>query len=173
VVAYARTDGHSEADLDSNQQFYLQLYSMLQRVQRRDLVVLLGDFNAQVGEMLPSHQHIRGPHPVQPQAASDNGMRLLDLASAQRLVLANILFGHQQIHQYTHQLAPRQNQPSQERVIDYILRSSKFCSSIRDCRVFRDVEGSDHRLLVCTLQLRLSSARQQPAARHAGLTPQV
>jgi exonuclease III len=167
VVAYAPTDGDSEADLDRKQQFYLQLYSALQRVQRRDLVVVLGDFNAQVGEMLPCHQHIRGPHSVQPQVASDNGMRLLDLASAQRLVLANTLFQHKGIHQYTHQLLPRQDQPGKERVIDYILCSSRFRSSIRDCRVFRGVDGSDHRLLVCTLQLRLSSARQQPSARNA------
>jgi exonuclease III len=160
VVAYAPTDGDSEADLDRKQQFYLKLYSVLQRVQRRDLVVVLGDFNAQIGEMDPSQQHVRGPHSVQPQVAADNGMRLLDLAAAQRLVLVNTLFQHKKIHQYTHKLARRQNQPGKERVIDYILCSSRFRSSIRDCRVFRGVGGSDHRLL------------QEPAGVHPATAPQ-
>jgi len=81
--------------------------------------------------------------------------------------LQHTLFPHKDIHYYTHQLAPRQNQPGKQRVIDYILCSNRVRSSIKDCRVFRGVGGSDHRLLVCTLQLRLSSARQQTPSQHA------
>lgn len=52
---------------------------------------MLGDFYAQTVELLPSHQHIIGPRSVQPQVASGNGMPLLDLASAQRLVLGKYM----------------------------------------------------------------------------------
>lgn len=168
VVAYAPTDGDSQADYERKQQFYLQVYSVLQRIRQRDLVLLLGDFNAQLGAMQPGQQAVRGPHSVQPAAASDNGMRLLDLAAAHRLVLANTLFQHKDIHYCTHTGLQQRGQPGNTRVIDYILCSSRFRSSIRDCRVFRGVAGSDHRLLVCTLQLRLSTARQQHTPRPVG-----
>lgn len=155
LVAYAPTDGSSQKDMERKQQFYLHIYSALQRIQNRDLVMVLGDFNAQIGEMLRNHQLIRGPHTAQPAAATDNGMRLLDLASAHGLVLANTLFPHKDIHYHTHRGAT-----GNVRVIDYILCSSRFRTSIRDYRVFRGVGGSDHRLLVCTVQLQLSTQRQ-------------
>jgi hypothetical protein len=50
------------------------------------------------------------------------------------------------------------------RVIDYIAVSKRFMSSVTDCRVFRSFDtGSllDHKLLVLTLRLRLSTAKQQ------------
>jgi hypothetical protein len=62
----------------------------------------LGDFNAEIWEMLPSHQHIRGPCTVQPAAVSDINMRLLDLASAHGLTLDNTLLQHRDIHYHTH-----------------------------------------------------------------------
>jgi hypothetical protein len=82
-------------------------------------------------------------------------MQLLDLASAHGLELANTLFQHKDIYYHTHR-----GDKGNLRVIDYILCSSTFCSSIRDCRVFRGEGGRDHRLQDCTIQLQLSTRRQ-------------
>jgi exonuclease III len=159
VAAYAPTETSSSAE---QQAFDLQLHAALAAVPGRDVVVLLGDFNAQIGSDCSTHGQVRGPHTVQPVAANSNGSRLLDTALAHNLVIANTLFPHKRIHMYTHVAPAAPGQQGLERVLDYILFSKRFRSSIRDCRVFRGVDlDSDHRLLVMTLQLRFSSSRGQ------------
>ncbi len=163
VVAYSPTE---KSPNNLKQEFYLQLYSVLQGIPARDIVFVLGDFNAQVGPVQDSYRHIMGPYSLQPPEANDNGCSLLDLAAAHKLVLANTIFPHRHAHLYTHT-----GTEGQQRVIDYILCSKKFRSSIKDCRVYGGFNGdSDHRLLVCTVQLRLSTDVQQQQGPRRSLT---
>jgi hypothetical protein len=90
VVAYAFTDGDPKtyhdavADAVASRCSWACIYCVLQLAQcRRHLAGVLGDFHAQTRETLPRHQQIRAPRSVQPHAASDNGMRLLETTSAQ------------------------------------------------------------------------------------------
>ncbi|KAL2623271.1 hypothetical protein R1flu_003476 [Riccia fluitans] len=130
IVAYAPTNSSSDVD---KEQFALLLASVLSALPKRDLIVVLGDFNVQIGSDSASFSDIRGPHSVQPDTANSNGTRLLDMASSYQLVIANTLFPHIRIHQYTQEMTYR-----------------GF-----------DRGSSDHYLLVMSLKLRLSSNRQQ------------
>ena len=128
VVAYSPTDVDSNA---ARSRFYdEQLAAVLNSLPSRDVLFLLGDFNGQVGQMVGEWAAVRGQHTVQTgQAPSANGMRLLELAAAHGLVVANTLFPHKHIHTFTH--VPFASN-GQRRVIDYILASKRFRSSLRD-----------------------------------------
>ncbi len=161
VVAYSPTD--CCPDPTARTRFYGHMQSVLASIPQRDIVFVLGDFNGQVGQQVGEWGAVRGQHSLQTcPAATENGRCLLELAAAHGLVLANTYFPHKRIHTYT--FVPRGgNQP--RRVIDYILASKRCRSSLRDCRVFSDVDvASDHRLLVLTAKLRLCTSSTPAAA---------
>jgi hypothetical protein len=160
VVAYSPTDavGTTRAEKDA---FYLQLDSTIAALPSRDMLVLMGDFNGQVGTDPTPYGGVMGPFSLGKQKASDNGERLLQLAGTYNLRLANTFFKHSSLRTGTHMLYREDNEVLL-RVIDYIAVSKRFMSSVTDCRVFRsfDTGGSDHNLLVLTIRLRLSTAKQ-------------
>jgi len=162
LVVYAPTEGAEEAVKDA---FYLQLSSTLDALPSRDLLVLMGDFNGQLGTDSSAFGGTVGPHVLgQLLTATNNGERLLQLATAHEIRLANTFFKHRLLHTATHVLPVTTRRPLKSclRVIDYFGVSKRFMSSVTDCRVFRGFDAdSDHRLLVLTLRLRLSAARQQ------------
>ena len=160
VVAYSPTD---VAEMGPKDAFYMQLYGTLSALPSRDLVVLMGDFNGQVGTDPTPYDGVIGPHGFGQEEVSDNGERLLQLAAAFKLRLANTFFKHKRDHTATHVL-PRAANQVVLRVIDYFAVSKRLMSSVTDCRVFRSFDTgyprSDHNLLVLSLRLRLSVARQ-------------
>ena len=58
VVVYSPTDGADRATKDA---FYLQLHSVLDALPSRDMLVLLGDFNGQVGNDPRPYGGVMGP----------------------------------------------------------------------------------------------------------------
>ena len=163
VVAYSPTDTESTPE-EVKEAFYLQLEAILAALPSRDMLVRLGDFNAQVGTDPEPYGGVMGPHGFGKQQPSGNGERLLQLAGALNLRLANTFFKHSNYRTATHKMVNR-NKQDVLRVIDYIAVSKRFMSSVTDCRVFRsfDTGGSDHRMLVLTMRLRLSVAKQHSA----------
>ena len=163
VVAYSPTDTESTPE-EVKEAFYLQLEAILAALPSRDMLVLLGDFNAQFGTDPEPYGGVMGPHGFGKQQLSGNGERLLQLAGALNLRLANTFFKHSNYRTATHKMVNR-NKQDVLRVIDYIAVSKRFMSSVTDCRVFRsfDTGGSDHRMLVLTMRLRLSVAKQHSA----------
>ena len=163
VVAYSPTDTESTPE-EVKEAFYLQLEAILAALPSKDMLVLLGDFNAHVGTDPEPYGGVMGPHGFGKQQPSGNGERLLQLAGALNLRLANTFFKHSNYRTATHKMVNR-NKQDVLRVIDYIAVSKRFMSSVTDCRVFRsfDTGGSDHRMLVLTMRLRLSVAKQHSA----------
>lgn len=158
VVAYSPTDVAERVAKDA---FYMQLYSTMSALPSRDLTVLMGDFNGQVGTNPTPHGGVMGSHGYGQQEPSENGERLLQLAAAFKLRLANTFFPHKRDHTATHVLHRADNEVVL-RVIDYFAVSKRLMSSITDCRVFRGFcADSDHHLLVLSLRLRLSAAKHQ------------
>ena len=62
-----------------------------------DLTMVMGDFNATLGETV---QVVVGHHGLGRQT-SDNGKRLVAFASVNGLYITNVIFPHKQIHQAT------------------------------------------------------------------------
>ena len=174
IVAYSPTDcSTSTAQADA---FYSALAEQCMRASdRKDLIITLGDFNAAVGKD-PAYECIGRQQPAsEPASPSANGERLLAVATAASLRVANTFFRHKPVHQLTH-TGLAASGASQRRwrrrqrgvpargcsVKDYILVSAQHMRSVRDCRVLRGIAwDSDHYVLALDMRLSLRAREQQ------------
>ncbi|KAK4474221.1 hypothetical protein MN116_000067 [Schistosoma mekongi] len=141
VSAYAPTDCSLDEVKD---EFYRKLSELLHRAKHSDLVILAGDFNAQIGSLNQSKRHLGGCFSV-PAHRTDNGDRLLQLCSDNRLFLANTNFKHKERHRLTW----RPPDPTQRWTqIDHIAISHRWRGSIEDCRSFWSTCLDSHHALV-------------------------
>lgn len=154
VQCYAPTDCSKEEDKNV---FYEELERVLNGVPKRDLLMVMGDFNARVGSDHETWSKTLGRYGIE-GGESDNGLRLLDLSAAQSLCVLGTFFQHKRIHQYTWY----QRGKDYRSQIDHILIRRRWLSSVSDTRVYRggDFSNSDHRLLVSKLRLRLTTKRR-------------
>ena len=81
-------------------EFYKQLQSTLAVVPTRDMVIIMGDFNARVGSDNEMWRSVIGSH--SPDQRNENGERLLDFCACNDLVVTNTCFPHKTIHKCTH-----------------------------------------------------------------------
>ncbi|PXX94074.1 hypothetical protein DF185_23100, partial [Marinifilum breve] len=73
VSAYSPTDCSSD---DVKDEFYRKLSDLLRKAKRSDVVIVAGDFNAQIGKLSERERHLSGSYGVVAQR-TDNGDRLL------------------------------------------------------------------------------------------------
>lgn len=127
---------------DEKESFYAKLDDILNSIPQNDAVVLMGDFNAQVGRNLSSDRFI-GRYSLHAET-NDNGQRLANFAISNGLVLASTYFQRKPCHQVTW-VSPGGDTQTQ---IDHILVSARHFSSILKVRSFRGADiGSDHYLV--------------------------
>ena len=144
VVGYAPTEQSEDEEKDL---YYQQLDLAMQKT--GSLVIVLGDFNARIGQ---KRSPLTGDFGLA-KTTSDNGMRLLDFADAYELVVTNTLFQHKHIHTATWYPPSSCLQPS---VKDLILVKHRMRSMVHDTRVKRGPDfESDHKLVVSKLVLKL------------------
>ena len=90
VSVYAPTDNSSD---DLKDRFYSDLSGLLGNVRSSDIVMVIGDFNAQIGCLDETERRFGGPFAVHARR-TDNGDRLLNLCAQRGLFLANTNFQH-------------------------------------------------------------------------------
>jgi hypothetical protein len=101
IAVYAPINPTNSTSEDSaaSVAFYDQLHSVVASAPRRDMVIVLGDFNARVGHG-PGHlSPAIGPHCL--DECNGNGVRLLDFCTSNELIVTNTWFQHKQLHQAT------------------------------------------------------------------------
>ena len=97
---------------------------------------------------------------IRPGELNKNSERLLDFCALNDMVVTNTLFQHRPCHQHTW-FHPAQSSHSGH-MLDYVLVSQQFCSSILDTRVYRKTNlESDHRLVVSKVRLKLKARRRR------------
>ena len=151
---YAPTNAADEEEKDI---FFDLLSSELARVSRHDVVMVLGDLNATVGDDTQGYDAILGPHCN--GLTNDNGYRTLDLAAANALKVSFSWFPHKEIHRITWY----SNDRVTRKTIDHVLFSKRW-NAVSDCRVFRSAElgCTDHRIVVSTVCIKLKRAHPKP-----------
>ncbi len=104
VTAYAPTDVGEDAAKDA---FYLMLFACLKGVLASDKLIVLGDFNVELGSAWQKQGAVTGKFHLHQGATepSDNGACLLDLAASFHLRAANTFFKHHHAHLATWQHA--------------------------------------------------------------------
>jgi len=117
--------------------------------------MLLGDCNAKVGRE-NSFKPTIGQESLH-QDSNDNGVRLVNFAKSQNLVVKSTMFPHQNIHKYTW-TSPDGKTHNQ---IDHVLLDRRWDSSVLDVRSFRGADcDTDHYLVIAKVRERLAVGKQ-------------
>ena len=94
IAVYAPTNvpGNEE----ETEAFYQSLQSVVEQVPVRDMLLILGDFNARVGNDMSAWRGTLGR--FGPAEQNENGVKLLDFCALNGLVITTTLFQHRCMH---------------------------------------------------------------------------
>ena len=147
ICAYAPILAAEEGIKD---QFYSDLELVLRGANRRDRILLLGDFNARVGDRSDLWDGVIGPHGI--GKMNNNGQRLLSLCSEYDLVITNTLFKLK--NQYkTSWMHPRSRQ---WHLIDYVIVRKSHAREVMLTKAMRGAEcWTDHRLILSKMSMKI------------------
>ena len=147
VQCYAPTNESEEEDKDA---FYDRILAVVQGRPRKNIIILMGDFNAKIGGDNTGYEGTMGKQGM--GEMNDNGERFADLCATTNLAIGGSFFQHKSIHKATW-VSPDLRTTNQ---IDHVCIGKKFRRSLQDVRVKRGADvASDHHLLVAQLKLKL------------------
>ena len=131
--------------------FYENVQDLLEVTPKKDVLFIIGDWNAKVGSQeIPG---ITGKFGLGVQ--NEPGQRLTEFCQENALVIANTLFHKhkRRLYIWTSPDGQYQNQ------IDYIPCSQRWRSSIQSAKTRPGADcGSDHELLIAKFRLKLKKA---------------
>jgi len=154
VVAYAPIQDDTATVKDK---FYEELEAVQSKLPGHDVKIVMGDFNARVGQDPAPYHGVIGKHSCH-ETANDNGNRLLDFCVFNELTIGGTLFEHKDNHKYTWYSRDKKTVAQ----IDHICISRKWSHSLLDVRVCRGADiGSDHRLVRGYIRLKLKATHQK------------
>ena len=147
VQCYAPTNSNDE---EEKEEFYSRLLTIVQDRPRRNIIIVMGDFNAKIGSDNTGYEEVMGRQGLGER--NENGERFADLCATTGLVIGGSFFHHKRIHKATW-ISP---DLSTENQIDHMCICKKFRRTLQDVRVMRGADvASDHHLLVARLKLKL------------------
>ena len=143
IQVYAPTSNAEEAEVEW---FYEDLQDLLELTPPKDVLFIIGDWNAKEGSQETPGVMGRFGLGVQNEA----GQKLIEFCQENPLVIANTLF-----QQHKRRLYTRTSLDGQHRnQIDYILCSQRWSSSIQSAKIRPRADcGSDHELLIAKFRL--------------------
>ncbi|GFS24349.1 craniofacial development protein 2-like [Elysia marginata] len=145
--AYAPTN---DAEIDIKTEFYEMLDETVRKSHRHDILIVTGDFNANVGTYPNHYDSVMGKHGEGER--NENSETLCEFCAMNDLLITGTLFPHKKIHKFIW-VSPDGKTKNQ---IDHALINKKFRTSVRDTRVQRGADvSSDHYLVKTSLKLKL------------------
>ncbi|KAL9969650.1 hypothetical protein ACROYT_G021887 [Oculina patagonica] len=96
IQAYAPTNDTVDEEKD---EFYNQLQDTVSSCNRHDMIAVMGDMSAKVGNNNTNREEVMGRFGI--GVMNDNGKRLCDFGSANGLVITGTIFPHKGIHKLT------------------------------------------------------------------------
>ena len=138
IQVYAPTSNAEEAEVE---RFYEDLQDLLELTPKKDVLFIIGDWNAKVGSQ--ETPGVTGKFGL--GMCNEAVQRLIDFCQENALVIANTLFQQHNRRLYTW-TSPDGQQRNQ---IDYFLCSQKWRSSIQSTKTIPGADcGSDHESLI-------------------------
>ena len=150
IQVYAPTSNAEEAEVE---RFYEDLQDLLELTPKKDVLFIIGDWNAKVGsEEIPgvTGKFGLGVH-------NEAVLRLIEFCQENTRVIANTLFQQHKRRHYTWTSPDGQHQNQ----TDYILCSQRWRNSIQSAKTRLGADcGSDHELLIVKFRLKLKKVRK-------------
>ena len=156
VAVYAPTEEHP----DETDDFYDVLQKVVGNVSRRDVLIILGDFNARLGVDNTGYEKVMGKCALD-EKRNNNGEKLLEFCQVNRLFIQGTRFQHKNIHKGTwrHPVDKKTHQ------IDHIITNTRWRSCVDDVKVIGGADiSSDHFLVVADVKLHWSRAPKREKA---------
>ena len=145
IQVYAPTSNAEEAEVE---RFYEDLQDLLELTHEKDVLFIIGDWNAKVGSQ--GTPGVTGK--FDPGIQNEAGQRLMEFCQENALVIVNTLFQKHMRRLYTWPSPYGQHRNQ----IDYILCSQRWRSSIQAAKTRPGADcGSDHELLISIFRLKL------------------
>ena len=134
IQVYTPTSNAEEAEV---QRFYEDLQDLLELKTKKDVLVIIGDWNAKLGSQeIPG---VTGKFGIGVQ--NEAGQRLIEFSQENALIITNTLFQQRKRRLYTWTSPDGQHRNK----IDYILCSQRWRSSIQSAKTRPGADcGSDH-----------------------------
>ena len=151
IQAYAPNSNTEEAEVE---RFYEDLQDLLKLTPKKDVLFILGDWNAKVGSQ--ETPGVTGKFGL--GMRNEAGQRLIEYCQENALVIANTRFQQHKRRLYTWTSPDDQHQNQ----TDSILCSQRWRSSIQSTKTRPGAHcGSDHELLVAKFRLEESRENRQ------------
>ncbi|XP_055534872.1 craniofacial development protein 2-like [Wyeomyia smithii] len=148
-----RPDGEKEA-------FYAQLEDVYDGCSQRDIKIVIGGMNAQIGRE-DLYKPVIGHESLHTET-NNNGQRCVNFAASRGMVVRSTFFPRKDIHKATWK-SPDQQTTNQ---IDHVLIEGRFFSDITNIRTYRGVDiDSDHYLVAVCMNSKLSTVYQPRQSR--------
>ena len=145
IQVYAPTSNAVEAEVE---QFYEDLQDLLELTLKKDVLLIIGGWNAKVGSQ--ETPGVTGKFGL--GIRNEAGQKLIKFCQENALVIANTLFQQHKRRLYTWTSPDGQHWNQ----IDYILCSLRWRSSIQSTKTRPGADcGSDHELLIAKFRCKL------------------
>ena len=149
IVVYAPTTSHSDEEIET---FYERLEDVIEKVDKNDMKIVIGDWNAKIGHDNTGWEDEMGLHGLGDR--NSRGERLLLFAKQYSLYVANTKFYSRYNRKWTWESFSGEHR----NMIDFVLTEQKIRSGITRCRSVHSVDvGSDHQLVMCHISVKISS----------------
>ena len=138
--------------------FYATIESEVDQCPRRDILLVLGDFNALTGTDRDGYETCFGPN--ESGTVNQNSTKFLDSARSHGLRVAGSWFQHPQAHRWTWY----SNAGGVAKENDHVLVDGRW-RMFQNCRIYWSARflNTDHRLVRATLKLQLKSRGMMPS----------
>ena len=159
IHVYAPTSLSSEEDIEA---FYSDINGALSKTDKKDIIVLTGDWNAKIGNDNRDWKTVMERYGYGDR--NERGERLLEFATVHNLYVCNSRFQQKPSRKWTW-ASP---DGIHKNMIDLILIQQRWKTSVINCRTFQSADiSSDHSLVLCNIKLRLKkrNSRSQQSCR--------
>lgn len=153
IQIYAPTADKEEVEIEK---FYDDLQKTLHNTKSRDITIVMGDFNAKVGE--GRCETIVGPYGL--GVRNERGDRLIEFCLEHNLVVTNTFFKLPKRRLYTWKSPADKDNKIVRNQIDYILINHRYRNAIQSVRAYPGADvSSDHNPLIAKFQLHLKKVQ--------------
>ena len=150
IAVYAPTMTNSQENIN---RFYDQLNQALRSVPAADKILLMGDFNARVGQDHSTWPGVIGKYGC--GNLNSNGELLISVCSEHQLCITNTFFKHRPAHKFSW-MHPRSKN---WHLIDFVITRQRDLPDILDTRAMRGANCSTDHIMIRT-KARLSVRRK-------------